>query len=265
MPEQTVEEVVSEINADTYADATIRTECDYEQARERLLGKFPVGSEWNIQSQIATQSLEQMLINGIQSGRVFDRLKKVLFYGATHEKNGNRLVLTMHPHTFGTTDEYWKAAAKRAGNPQAIRLMHSFIGLHTESAEGFEALYNYIYAGTPLDEVNMFEELGDACWYIGIGCKAIAVTLTQVLRRNIAKLFKRYPEKFSLEQSLNRDTVAERAVLEANTQLAPEEPPAEPAEAGVITIPEPAEEQTPEIPVNDIPVAETVPELVTNS
>lgn len=53
--------------------------------------------------------------------------------------------------------------------------------------------------------VRVAEELVDAQWYISLGVYSIGKKLADIMNGNIAKLFKRFGEKFSFERSINRD------------------------------------------------------------
>ena len=54
-------------------------------------------------------------------------------------------------------------------------------------------------------EDQLADELGDAQWYIVLGCYSIRKKLSDIMRFTISKLLKRYPDKFSFERSMNRD------------------------------------------------------------
>ncbi len=47
-------------------------------------------------------------------------------------------------------------------------------------------------------------ELGDSQWYIALGCWGIKKNLSDIMKMNIAKLVKRFGEKFSFAASINR-------------------------------------------------------------
>lgn len=49
------------------------------------------------------------------------------------------------------------------------------------------------------------EEIGDCQWYIALGVYSIGMKLKSIMKQNIDKLLKRYPDKFSSERSINRD------------------------------------------------------------
>lgn len=102
----------------------------------------------------------------------------------------------------------------RCQNPNTIRLLHSGIGLATESSEFLDNLKKHIYYGKDLDLVNAKEEIGDILWYVGIACDVLNISLDEVMTANINKLKARYPEKFTKEKAENRNLEKERTILE---------------------------------------------------
>ena len=93
------------------------------------------------------------------------------------------------------------------------RLLHAGVGIFSEAGELIEALQKAYETGV-MDKVNFGEEIGDIEWYQAVGFDATGVTEASCREKNIAKLRKRYPEKFDAVAAVNRDTVAERAILE---------------------------------------------------
>ena len=104
---------------------------------------------------------------------------------------------------------------ERLSNTGTQRLLHAGMGLCTEAGEFVDSLKKTIFYGKELDKVNAIEELGDICWYLGLACDELGVSLNTVLSQNIAKLKLRYPEKFTEEAALVRDLNAERVLLES--------------------------------------------------
>jgi hypothetical protein len=96
-----------------------------------------------------------------------------------------------------------------------IRLLHAALGCFTESAELIEPLQAQYVTGV-LDKVNFGEEVGDIEWYQAIGFDESGVSEAECREKNIAKLRKRYPNKFDAVDAVNRDLNAERAILEAD-------------------------------------------------
>lgn len=99
-----------------------------------------------------------------------------------------------------------------------VDLMHAALGLASEVGEVCDALKKAWMHGRPLDHVNIAEEIGDVLWYLAIAARGAGVNLEKCAERNIRKLRTRYPEKYSDENSAERDIDAERGVLEGGEQ-----------------------------------------------
>lgn len=107
------------------------------------------------------------------------------------------------------------AIQERFHNTGNIRLVHAMVGMCTETGEIQDQLKKHLLYGKTLDKTNLVEELGDLMWYIGIMSDELGVSLEEIMEKNIAKLKKRYGDKFTEEAALNRDIDAERAILDA--------------------------------------------------
>lgn len=103
---------------------------------------------------------------------------------------------------------------RRLYDDKILRLLHATQGMVTEAGEMVDALKKHLFYGKPLDEVNLMEELGDSLWYHSVAIDALHTTFEEVMGINIAKLRKRYGEKFSSERAIKRDLEAEREILE---------------------------------------------------
>lgn len=99
-------------------------------------------------------------------------------------------------------------------NPE---IFHAWLGVTTECGESGDQIKKALIYGKPIDKVNLDEEFGDKLWYIGLYCHARGITFEQLFEQNIAKLRKRFPEKFTEHNALNRDLVAERIILEQHS------------------------------------------------
>lgn len=111
--------------------------------------------------------------------------------------------------------------------PFMTRLEHSLIGLTTEVGELADAYKKHKFYGKELDIVNLCEEMGDILWYLAVMVDAINkhqrsrfpnvvasdAGLESLMRLNIDKLRRRYPDKFTSEQALNRNLNEERKAL----------------------------------------------------
>ena len=98
-----------------------------------------------------------------------------------------------------------------------VRPIHAIFGLITEVGELADVFKRHIFYATPLDLTNVAEEVGDQNWYQAIMLSFAEVEeFAECQRRNIAKLKKRYPEKFTEQDAVERDLDAEREVLEGD-------------------------------------------------
>lgn len=96
--------------------------------------------------------------------------------------------------------------------PEGIRIDrvdHAITGLAAESGELAEHLKHVRFHGHPLQVDELIKELGDQFWYLAEAATGLNVKISAVLQRNIDKLRARYPDGFSTERSLNRNTSKE--------------------------------------------------------
>jgi len=103
-------------------------------------------------------------------------------------------------------NEYQKEAMKSL-NPSLNNdevLLNGVMGLCGESGEVIDILKKHLSQGHELNRDKMIEELGDVAWYLAETAYALGVDLDTVLRKNLDKLKKRYPEGFSVTYSINR-------------------------------------------------------------
>jgi len=98
-------------------------------------------------------------------------------------------------------------------NHELSQLLHAAIGACTEVGELQDAIKKHLMYGKTLDRVNIIEEVGDVLWYLALALTSVDATMEDAMERNIAKLRKRYADKFTEEQALVRDLEAEREVL----------------------------------------------------
>jgi hypothetical protein len=144
--------------------------------------------------------LEHALQQAIKTGELVDVAKKSLFYGK--------------PVKEGTGIEQYKENSSTL-NVRAVHqdVLHAALGIYTEAAEMLEAVLKTMQ-GEKFDEVNTFEELGDAEWYMAMMYRALNRTPAEAKTVNIDKLRKRYPGNFTSSHAIKRDVGAEREILE---------------------------------------------------
>ena len=88
------------------------------------------------------------------------------------------------------------------------RLMTSAIGMLAESGEFAEIMKKILFQGKNFNENERFHmkrELGDVLWYWVQGCIALGYNPEDVMRENITKLEKRYPNGFEIVRSEHRE------------------------------------------------------------
>lgn len=109
------------------------------------------------------------------------------------------------PKTLSGND-YQKAALRTANSDKPEDLiLNGILGLCGETGEVSDLIKKWKFQGHELNRDKLINELGDVCWYIAILSKGLNVDLETVMQGNIDKLMKRYPEGFSVENSLCRD------------------------------------------------------------
>lgn len=80
---------------------------------------------------------------------------------------------------------------------------HALHGMVGEIGE-LHSLYQKKYQGHEFDKEHAKKELGDLLWFVAEYCTAMGWNLEDVMAANIDKLYKRYPDGFDAEHSLNR-------------------------------------------------------------
>ena len=103
-------------------------------------------------------------------------------------------------------NEYQKLAMTTL-NPELDKidvLINSVMGLCGESGEAIDIVKKHLHQGHVLDKEHLAKELGDIAWYLAEAATALDLELEDILRANIEKLKKRYPEGFDTEKSQKR-------------------------------------------------------------
>lgn len=103
-------------------------------------------------------------------------------------------------------NEYQKLALKTL-NPKLSKkdiLINGVMGLCGESGEAIDIVKKHLAQGHDLNKEHLIEELGDIAWYLAETSYALDISLEEVLKLNIEKLQKRYPEGFDKQKSIDR-------------------------------------------------------------
>lgn len=98
-------------------------------------------------------------------------------------------------------------------------LFHSIVGIATEAGELCDRLITMgTRSITAEDKVNIVEEVGDLFWYVNLLLLYLGTSLSHVLDVNAAKLYQRYPGKFTKAAANERNLDAEQEVLAGATE-----------------------------------------------
>jgi NTP pyrophosphatase (non-canonical NTP hydrolase) len=183
---------------------------DFEQFKKKVMR-----TATSVREGAACSNESRHVLDAIYAGKLIDLHKRTIFYGC--EKSIGKLA------SMSKLGEVYRDAHKTFFNAQTpIKRMspgveevlkHIIFGLVTESAECLEALM-IAESEKDFDHVNFQEELGDLLWYITYYCHEYDVTLEDLMKKNVAKLDKRYKEKFTTDEAVNRDLETERKELE---------------------------------------------------
>ena len=88
------------------------------------------------------------------------------------------------------------------------RLLTAAVGISAEGGEFMEIVKKMLFQGKPWNDDNrehLIIELGDVMWYVMQACKALDVSLDDVIAGNVEKLKNRYPGgDFNVYHSENR-------------------------------------------------------------
>lgn len=155
---------------------------------------------------------DHMAPNGA-SGAVMRRagMVQVGVIPGKYEKHGQRHDAIVYERVFVSADpltanEYQKKAMTTL-NPALSKqdvLLNGVMGLCGEADECIDLVKKHLHQGHPLDSEKLAKELGDVAWYLAEIAWALDIPLEDILRGNLEKLQKRYPQGFDAEKSMNR-------------------------------------------------------------
>ena len=101
--------------------------------------------------------------------------------------------------------EYQEKAMRTVNSKIPLeQLNEGALGLVAESGEVADLVKKHLYQGHPFKKDKLIEELGDVMWYIALLCYSQNLSLHDIMQGNINKLEQRYPNGFSVEDSIKR-------------------------------------------------------------
>lgn len=117
-----------------------------------------------------------------------------------------------------TPDEYQKLASRTLiEKPDSeysdfqLMMVWNAVGLAGEAGEVADHIKKGVFHQHGIDQGKLEKELGDVLWYVAALCTTAGLLLEDVMRLNIEKLKKRYPNGFSSEDSKRRIDVSQSA------------------------------------------------------
>ena len=84
------------------------------------------------------------------------------------------------------------------------KIENGLMGLNGEAGEAIDILKKHRFQGHDLDMVKIKDEASDVLWYLAEICTGLEITMEELARHNIGKLYNRYPDGFEVDKSLNR-------------------------------------------------------------
>lgn len=104
-----------------------------------------------------------------------------------------------------TINEYQELALRTLNKSLSNKdiLVNGVMGLCGESGEAIDIVKKHLAHGHNLDKDHLIEELGDIAWYLAETAYSLDMDLECVLKQNIEKLKKRYPNGFDKEKSIH--------------------------------------------------------------
>lgn len=102
------------------------------------------------------------------------------------------------------------------------RMLHALLGLVTEVGELGDLVKRHSFYGKEPAPEAFVEELGDLFWYLAVLIDDLGLDPPEILEANVRKLRARYPDKFTADAALHRDTEREmEAVRKARRDVYP--------------------------------------------
>ena len=107
--------------------------------------------------------------------------------------------------------KHYQLLARRTQNTELStedKRKHAVFGLCSEAGE-IASLFQHVYQGAEVSKDKLLDECGDCLWFLCELLDTYSTSITDVMKRNIAKLTKRYPDGYSATRSENRHKYGE--------------------------------------------------------
>lgn len=99
-----------------------------------------------------------------------------------------------------------RTVSKRSLETEKDMINTGVLGLCGEAGEVADHLKKGLFHDHIVSKDFLAKEVGDVLWYCAILAEGLGLSLDTIAEQNIAKLRQRYPEGFSTERSLNRES-----------------------------------------------------------
>jgi len=106
-------------------------------------------------------------------------------------------------------DDY-QDASRRTLNvdwPERDQIANAVMGLAGEAGEIADLFKKRLYHGHDIPTMQIIDELGDLMWYLAAIASLEGLSLNDIARANIDKLWRRYPNGFNSHDSIRREDV----------------------------------------------------------
>jgi NTP pyrophosphatase (non-canonical NTP hydrolase) len=181
--------------------SSIRNADDFQARSRRTWGREFHGDDVNAQHLFA--------LLGRVSGKCVqaDTIKRALYYG-------DEVSLGVLPDGDPSCTDLL--------SDEEANLLHIALGLISEAGEILNAFVDTQRHGE-VDKVNLLEEGGDILYYAARLADAADTSLFKMMQANHEKLSARFPDAFDADKAINRNTDAEREILESSSNSAERE------------------------------------------
>lgn len=197
---------------------TYKTKALLTESKPTELNFGEVGLHILLNTAIATSDILNLAKRTIYYGKEFDAEKVRQI--AEDLSGYAQLIYELSDHLDMKNDKVnFDALPVEAANIDAknvnLRVLHSAMGIFTEAGEALELVRDQL-EGKEFDTVGWGEEIGgDISWYQALGHDAAGTDEDVEREKNIRKLeLRNKGQKFNADATINRDTDAERRILE---------------------------------------------------
>lgn len=195
-----------------------RDKMQTENAKLREENEYLATDLTNLRSELA-KSIDQIDTIGqrltLPPQSTVERILEEIEY-VRERARGSKVMLISDEQNYDAFVQSRKAQPNLLPSQTDTDLLHGVIGIVTEAGELLDALKKQHFYGRELNRTNVIEELGDLEFYLSLCRNTLGVSRKEVIEANVRKLELRYKERFTREESENRDLKAEAEAIESH-------------------------------------------------